>query len=61
MINNIFQIDKELKSMYDVSDVMTGFRYWFYKLLNICLDIFDYDGLPSSLPDLNRSFSYHSG
>lgn len=51
MINNIFQIDKELKSMYDVSDVMTGFRYWFYKLLNICLDIFDYDGLPSSLPE----------
>lgn len=36
--------------MYNVSDVENGYNYWIWKLLNICLDIFKYDNLPSSLP-----------
>lgn len=48
---DIFKIDHELKHMYAVNEVEVGYRYWFYKLLNICLDIFDYENLPTSLPE----------
>ena len=48
--NNIFLIEKELSRMYEVNDVAVGYRYWFYKLLNVCLDIFEYKNLPESLP-----------
>lgn len=49
-MNNIFLIEKELSRMYEVNDVSVGYRYWFFKLLNVCLDIFEYENLPSSLP-----------
>ena len=38
------------KYMYDVASVPAGFDYWYYKLLNYCLGIYQYDGLPESLP-----------
>ncbi len=41
---------KDLKYEYDVADVLYGVNYWFNKLLNIMLQIFEYDGLPSSIP-----------
>lgn len=41
---------KRLEWMYDVADVSSGYDYWFYKLLNYCLGIYKYTGLPSSLP-----------
>lgn len=40
----------DVDSMYDVADVRNGFRYWFWKLLNICISMFDYEGLPPMLP-----------
>ena len=43
---NVIEIEKILDTMYDVSNVKVGFRYWFFKLLNITLDLFTYDGLP---------------
>ena len=36
--------------MYDVADVTSGYDFWFYKLLNYCLGIYKYTGLPASLP-----------
>lgn len=36
--------------MYNVADVESGYNYWIWKLLNICLDIFKYENLPESLP-----------
>ena len=39
-----------IKNMYDVADVAEGFDFWFYKLLNYCLGIYRYTGLPESLP-----------
>lgn len=61
---DILQIDKILKNMYDVSNVEVGFRYWFFKLLNITLDLFEYDGLPEGLPareiELNLQLTGHS-
>ena len=41
---------KRLEWMYDVADVSSGYDFWFYKLLNYCLGIYKYTGLPSSLP-----------
>ena len=38
------------ESMYDVADVFGGFKYWFDKLLAYCLNIFEYKGLPETLP-----------
>lgn len=39
-----------LKKMYNVASVENGYRYWFAKLLNICLELFEWEGLPESLP-----------
>lgn len=36
--------------MYDVASVPDGFNYWFNKLLGYCLGMFEYEGLPESLP-----------
>lgn len=41
---------KRLEWMYDVADVSSGYDFWFYKLLNYCLGIYKYTGLPKSLP-----------
>ena len=43
-------IKRQLKKMYDVADVPTSYKYWFYKLLGLTLTMFDYEGLPDSLP-----------
>lgn len=50
MSNPRFKLRDNIKNLYDVADVSEGFNYWSWKLLNICLDIFEYDGLPSTLP-----------
>lgn len=41
------RLTKYIRSMYDVSKVKNGYNYWFFKILNILLDIFQYDNLPS--------------
>ncbi len=41
---------KNIDKLYDVADVNTGFKYWFWKLLNICISMFDYENLPPMLP-----------
>lgn len=43
-------IKRQLKKMYDVADVPTSYKYWFYKLLGLTLTMFYYEGLPESLP-----------
>lgn len=50
MKTNSKKIQFDLDTMYDVADVKAGYKYWFSKLLNVCLSIFEYDGLPASLP-----------
>lgn len=50
MSNPRFKLRDNIKNIYDVADVAEGYNYWTWKLLNICLDIFQYDGLPSTLP-----------
>lgn len=44
------RLKRELKSMIDTASVYDGYCYWFDKLLAYCLNIFEYDRLPDSLP-----------
>ena len=44
------KLSKILDSMYDVSKVESGYNYWFNKLLLRCMSIFEYSGLPDTLP-----------
>lgn len=39
-----------MEMLYSVSSVPAGYDYWYYKLLNYCLGIYKYTGLPESLP-----------
>jgi len=43
-------LENKIKSLYDVASVETGFNYWFSKLLNILLSVFEYENLPETLP-----------
>lgn len=49
----IKDIKKMLSTMYDVKDVETGYWYWFWKLYNIVVDMFEYDNLPEGLTKEN--------
>lgn len=41
---------RKLECMIDTADVYNGYTYWFDKLLAYCLNIFEYENLPDSLP-----------
>lgn len=44
------KMEVNLDQMYNVADVVAGYKYWFSKLLNITLSMFDWEGLPENLP-----------
>lgn len=46
---NITKMNKFIKTMYDVSNVKCGYDYWYFKLLNLVINMFDYDNLPSGI------------
>ena len=46
---NITRMNKMINTMYDVGDVKLGSNYWYFKLLNLCIDMFDYENLPEGL------------
>lgn len=46
---NIKETKKLLKTMYDVRDVEMGYWFWFWKLYNIVVDMFDYKNLPENI------------
>lgn len=41
---------RDLALIYEVNNVAVGFDYWYFKLVNYILGIFEYSGLPDSLP-----------
>ena len=51
MYMNKPKIKDIVKSMYSVSDVETGYNYWFNKILNRCLSMVRYRNCPDSLPE----------
>lgn len=58
------RLTKYINSMYDVSKVKNNYDYWFFKILNILLDIFEYDNLPSGVKgrdiELNLMLTGHA-
>lgn len=46
---NIKETKKLLKSMYKVRDVEAGYWFWFWKLYNLVIDIFNYENLPENI------------
>ena len=49
-MEDIRQLDLKIKNLYDVADVMTGFDFWFWKIVNLLLQMFDWEGLPEDIP-----------
>ena len=49
-MEDIRQLDLKIKNLYDVADVMTGFEFWFWKIVNLLLQMFDWEGLPEDIP-----------
>ena len=46
---NITKMNKFMKSMYDVSSVKNGYDYWYFKLLNLVINMFEYQNLPAGI------------
>ena len=46
---NILRMKKYIENLYDVSDIKTGFDFWYFKLFNILLDMFEYKNMPAGL------------
>lgn len=46
---NITKMNKFIKTMYDVSNVKCGYDYWYFKLLNLVINMFEYVNLPSGI------------
>lgn len=61
---DVLEMMKYSDTMYDVSDVRIGFNYWFNKLLNVCLQMFDYQNLPAGISkrelELNLMITGHA-
>ena len=61
---NIQKMNEYIKRLYDVSDVKLGFDYWYFKLFNVLLDIFEYDNMPSGISqreiELNLMMTGHA-
>lgn len=61
---NIQKMNEYIKRLYDVSDVKIGFDYWYFKLFNILLNIFEYDNMPSGISqreiELNLMMTGHA-
>lgn len=45
----IKDIKAKLETIYQVNDVDSGYWYWFWKLYNIVIDMFDYNNLPDEV------------
>ena len=61
---NIVKMQKDFDTLYDVADVKLGYNYWYFKLFNVLLDLFEYDNLPTGLPqreiELNLLMTGHA-
>lgn len=46
---NVQRLKKYIEHLYDVSDIKTGYDYWYFKLFNILLDLFEYKNMPEGI------------
>jgi hypothetical protein len=57
------KLKNKIKRMYDVSDVENNYNYWFNKILNLLLTMFDYENIDSELAreiELNLLLTGHA-
>lgn len=63
-MDDIRGIKDKILDMYDVADVTTGMHYWFWKITNLLLQMFKWEGLPDSVPqreiELNLLLTGHA-
>lgn len=63
-MDDIRGLRDKINSAYDVADVMTGMDYWFWKITNLLLQMFKWEGLPDSVPqreiELNLLMTGHA-
>lgn len=61
---NVIKMQKDFDMLYDVADVKVGYNYWYFKLFNILLDLFEYDNVPEGLSqrelELNLMMTGHA-
>lgn len=46
---NIYKMNQYMKQLYNVADVKTGYDYWYFKLMNLMLGLFEYQNVPAGL------------
>ena len=46
---NIYKMNQYMKQLYNVADVKTGYDYWYFKLINLILGLFEYQNVPAGL------------
>lgn len=51
------KLKNKLKIMYDVADVETNYFYWFNKLLNLVLSMFEYSGKVLNNKEITKEFA----
>jgi len=57
------KLKNKIKRMYNVADVETNYNYWFNKILNLLLTMFDYDNIDTELAreiELNLILTGHA-
>ena len=63
-MDDVRDLQGKINNIYDVADVADGFYYWFWKITNLLLQMFDYTGLPESVPareiELNLLMTGHA-
>lgn len=63
-MEDIRNLGDKINKAYDVADVAIGFNYWFWKIVNLLLQMFEYTGLPDSVPareiELNLLITGHA-
>ena len=45
------RLNEEFKTLYPINEVKKGYGYWIHQLLEKCIMIFDWKGLPKTLPE----------
>lgn len=63
-MEDIRGLKEKINNAYDVADVITGMDYWFWKITNLLLQMFKWEGLPKSVPqreiELNLLLTGHA-
>ena len=46
---DITKMNEYVKKLYNVADIKEGFDYWYFKLMNVLLNLFEWNNVPTGL------------